>query len=255
MDAGEVASGWSLHRIASPKELEGFRLDPLSEYFAPFLRHFAAETLRCDETVQVAGTPPRARGMFLTNTRERVASAFTRDRRLAETLFRTPGPEGFFSEFDLGPGTETYDVLAADWGATEAPPPFVHPVRVVRAEDRPAITSLLAEIYGAVDERWLAQTPHDEEVGLLVELEGQVVGVGWMCVVGPAARFHSLSVRPGFRRRGIGRDLWSARIRWAQRAGVTHGVTEISQHNAASRSLALRAGLRPVGAIYLTPRA
>jgi hypothetical protein len=43
-------------------------------------------------------------------------------------------------------------------------------------------------------------------------------------------------------------------VQWARRAGAREILTEISEHNVGSRSIAIAGGMRPIGEIFLTVR-
>ncbi|MGA8275243.1 MAG: GNAT family N-acetyltransferase [Thermoplasmata archaeon] len=245
---------FSVHELRSPGELGRLSLDPLSDYFDPFLPHFMTEALRCGGEVWVSEAGGRVTGVLLYNEVERVASVFTRERALAETFSRLHDPVGVFSDFPLGPASEVYHVYAVDRSTGTVPHTYLHPVRAGREADRTAIVRLMREVYGVLDERWLDRVERDGEKCFVVEFDHEVVGVAWVCVVPGHARLHSLSVRPGFRRMAVGTDLWHARMQWARHAGAEGVLTEISEHNDASRSIATAGGMRPIGQLFLTAR-
>lgn len=193
-------------------------------------------------------------GVLLYSKVERLASVFTRDRALAEAFSRFREHVGIFSDFPLGAPSEVYHVYSADPSSWDASPAFTHPVRGAREADRTGIVRLMRELYGAVDERWLDRVERDGEKCFVVELAHELVGAAWVSVVPGHAWLHSLSVRPGTRRMGVGSDLWLARVQWARRAGAREILTEISEHNVGSRSIAIAGGMRPIGEIFLTVR-
>jgi len=244
----------SVHSLSRDDHLAPQELGHLSEYFDPFLPHFIADTLRCEGEVLVSTVGGRVDGLFLFNPVERIGSVFTRDLALAEAFSRSRRGIGVFSEFPLVPTAEVYDVLVTDGWASVGPHGYRHPVRAAREDDRPALLRLLQEVNGAVDERWLSPVEREGEKCLVVELEAGLVAAGWVSVVGQWGRLHSLSVRPGFRRMGVGADLWHARMLWARHAGAQRVLTEIAQTNVASRAISVAGGMRVWGPVYLTVR-
>jgi GNAT superfamily N-acetyltransferase len=243
-----------LRRVSDPLQLAGTPLVGLSEPFEPFLTHFAQETLRCGEEVWLAESEGRTKGLFLCHGGERVASVFTRERAIADAFFRLRDHIGVYSDFSLSPNAEVFHVYETPVVTADVRPGFTHPVRAAREDDRPALVRLMTELYGTFDARWLDPVDRSGEKCFVVEVGGVLVGAAWVSVVPGNARLHSLSVRPGFRRMGVGTDLWSARVQWARLAGAARVVTEISEHNVASRAIATAGGMRPVGELFLSLR-
>lgn len=240
--------------IADPKEIDSLRIQDLSNFFNPFLSHFMREVLRCGGEVVVSKDGPEVDGIYLHNEVERVATIFSRSRSVAETLFRLKDHIVVFTELELQPGGEIFHILGVDI-ATWAPiHPFTHSVRIAHDGDREAILQLMEEQYGPVDPRWLTSKPPLEEKGFVVEVAGSVAGVGWVSIVDRQGRLHSLSVRPRYRGIGIGTDLWYARMLWSRDAGAVRIISEVSEHNLPSRSIAERGGMRNVGQMFLYHR-
>ncbi len=251
---GEVAPV-PIREVRHPEELRRLSLTGLSDPFDPFLDHFVTETLRSGGEVWLAEIGRRVSGVFLHHPLERVASAFTRDQRVAEAFFRLRDRVGVFSDFPLGPAPEVFHVYALDAPPGLAVPGYSHPVRAAEDRDRAALLRLLGELYGAIDERWLDPVVRAGEKCFVVEVGRELVGAAWVSTVPGYARLHSLSVRPGSRRMRVGTDLWNARVRWARYAGAGRVLSEISEHNVASRAIAVAGGMRPVGQLFLTLKA
>jgi GNAT superfamily N-acetyltransferase len=252
---GRTRTPRAIRTITRTDELAALRLDSLSEHFDPFLPHFLTESLRVGGEVTVAEDDGRVSGVLLYHEPERVASVFTRDRTLAEALARLHPGVGVFSDFPLGTAPLVYQLYGSDRTTTELAARFTHRVRSARDADRPALAALLREVNGAVDERWLEPIERAEERCFVVEVADDVVGAAWVSVVPGHARLHSLAVRPGFRRMGIGSDLARARRLWAAYAGADRLLTEIAEENVASRAIATAGGMRVVGQIFLSSSA
>ena len=124
-------------------------------------------------------------------------------------------------------------------------------VRTIREEDRTAVARLLVEQFGPVDPRWLGSMPPAGEKGFAVEVAGQIAGVGWVSLVNGQGRLHSLSVRPGYRRLGVGTDLWQARVLWSRASGAGRVITEVSEQNLPSLAIAAQGGMRNAGRMFL----
>lgn len=240
--------------MTSAEEIPGSGFGDLSEFFNPFLNRFAREALRGGGEVWLSKESLTVKGLFLYNTVERVGSIFTRDGTLAAAFFGVKDRASLFSEFPLGTKPEIYHIYAAEPSGDPNPHRFAHPVRLARATDRPAIVRMLNQMYGQIDTSWLRASSPEGDQCFVVEVGGEIVGAAWVSVVGPHGRLHSLSVKPHYRRIGIGTDLWHARMQWARRAGARQVITEIWEHNAPSLAIATAGGMRRIGRIFLSHR-
>ena len=224
----------------------------LSDFFNPFLHHFVREALRGGGEVWVSKGDSTVNGLLIYNMVEKVGSIFTRDTRVAETLFGLKDQAALFSEFPLGAKPETYHIYAAVSPGEMDRHHFAHPVRMAREQERPAILRMLHEMYGRIDTSWLQASSPEDDKCFVVEVANEIAGVGWVSVVGTYGRLHSLSVRPHYRRIGIGTDLWHARMLWARRAGARRVISEISEHNIASLAIAIAGGMQRAGRMFLS---
>ncbi|MGA7861449.1 MAG: GNAT family N-acetyltransferase [Thermoplasmata archaeon] len=238
--------------IRGPDEAQRLDFGDLSDFFNPFLHHFVREALRGGGEVWVSREGSAVSGLLIYNVVERVGSIFTRDTRVAETLFGVKDHAALFSEFPLGVKPETYHICAADLAGEMGRHHFAHPVRMAREPEQPAILRMLHEMYGRIDTSWLQACSPEDDKCFVVEVAGEIAGVGWVSVVGSYGRLHSLSVRPHCRRIGIGSDLWHARMLWARRAGARKVISEISEHNIASLAIATAGGMQRTGRMFLS---
>jgi GNAT superfamily N-acetyltransferase len=244
----------TIRPVHRPEEAEALRLPDLSEHFQPFLHHFMRESLRCGGEVQVSTTAGEPDGIFLYHDVEREASIFTRDRAVAEAFHRLRDHVSVFSEVEVAARSDVFLVYAADLGERTTGHRFSHSVRAAVRRDRPAVLALLRGVYDQVDERWLESAPYQYEACFVVDGAGELAGAGWVTVVNGHGRLHSLTVGPRYRRSGVGWDLFWARLQWCQHAGATHVISEISEHNVASRAIAEAGGMRAIGKMYRSQR-
>ena len=234
-------------RLTVPAEL-----GDLSQFFDPFLSQFVRDALASGGEVWVTRASGRVDGLLLYQESERVGSIFTRSRARAEELRAFRQPLAVFSDFPLTPSIEVYSIWEMSRAAAVPAHRYVHPVRTARSADLPEIGRLLRETYGHFDPRWLGVATLPGTRCLVVEIDGQIAGLGWVTVVGRCGRLYSLTVQPRFRRVGVGTDLWHARLAWAARTGATRMISEISEQNVPSIRIAERGGMRRIGAIYLS---
>ena len=250
--APDPAISW--RAVTDFEELGPLSLRDLSDFFNPFLHHFMKEALRCGGEVKVSTIGSEVNGVHLYHDIEKLASIFTRDRVVAETFFRLRDHVGVFSEFELEPRSDIYHIYAADHPGWSGDHRFAHPVRVAQASDQESILALMKDVYGRVDERWLESFPQGAETCFVVDGADEVAGAAWAAVANGHGRLHSLTVRPRYRRTGVGTDLWYARMLWTHRAGAARVLTEIAEQNLPSRAIAEAGGMRRIGQIFQSRR-
>ena len=235
--------------LGGPEEDALGRAD-LSTWFNPFLAYFARDTRRCGGEVRLLRDAGEVNGLVIADAAERVATVFTRSSELAATTVRDRGSLGMFAEFPAEPAADPFDVFERLLGEETPTFRFGHAVRALVPEDLPTVRALMREVYRFVNDRWFVGLPNRSETGFVAEVEGRLAGVGWVTLVGPHARLHSLTVRVPFRRMGLGSDLVRARVWWAQRNGARRVVSEIARGNTDSQAIAERVGMQRVGTIY-----
>lgn len=239
-------------RLAQVHAIDGLAFGDLSDFFNPFLRHFVREALQGGGEVWLSRDGALVDGLLLYNHVEKVGSIFTRSGATAEGLFALKDSLATFAEFPLAPKAETYYVCASDAAGASDAHRFSHRVRLARRSELPDIVRVLHEMYGRIDTSWLQASSPEEDKCLVVEVAGELAGLGWVSVVDHEGRLHSLTVRPRYRRMGIGTDLWHARMLWAHRAGARRVISEISEHNVASLAIAAAGGMQRIGRLYLS---
>ncbi|MFZ1023748.1 MAG: GNAT family N-acetyltransferase [Thermoplasmata archaeon] len=244
-------AGWASLPGVTLADLAGLEVADLSPWFNPYLRRFAEDAERCGGSVQITREDGAVTGLLVSDPDERVSSIFTRSRELAASCVQNRSTDGMYSDFAFEATAEPFDIYVLSTRGPLSEYRFHHPVRSLRSNDLPAVVDLMREVYGLVNPRWFEGVPRSTEAGFVSEIDGRVAGVGWISTVGRFARLHSLTVRAPYRNLGLGSDLLRARLLWAEQAGVTEVLSEISRLNAASQALAVRSGMRRVGEIYL----
>jgi GNAT superfamily N-acetyltransferase len=243
------------YRVEAPSvhELGELNRVDLSPRFNAFLAHFAAEALRSGGEVRFVREGPALIGLLLADPVERVGSVLTRSRPLALSVVQSRSAMALFTEFAFSPPGETFEVLSVRFDAPTPPHVFRHRVRAVGPSDIPRVVDLAREVYGVANDRWFRDLDGATESGFLIEVDGELAGMGWVDLAGRAARLHSLAVRAHYRHLGAGTDLLFARLLWARHAGALEAISEIAERNTASRTIAVAGGMSPVGHVYLHP--
>jgi RimJ/RimL family protein N-acetyltransferase len=238
--------------IGDRASLATLRFGDLSDFFNPFLRHFAEETLRSGGELWVTERDGTVEGLLSGLPEFRLGTVFARGRPTTERLAAERPSWWLFADVPLGPDAEPYRLYAADAGGSPAPHRFGHLVRPVGPNDVPALVRFYDEVEGRVDRRWFDGLPSAQELGFVSEVAGTIAGAGWLSLVDGWGRLHSLAVRPRYRRLGIGGDLVAARLLRARSVGVRRVYSEIAETNGPSRAIAEAAGMRPAGTIFLS---
>ncbi|MGA9839519.1 MAG: GNAT family N-acetyltransferase [Thermoplasmata archaeon] len=244
----------SVRTLVRLEEADRLGSPDLSEFFNPFLAHFVHEAVEGRLDVRVAEREGRVVGISTYDVVENVGAIFARDPTVAETLFGLCPAGSVFSDFPFGTGSEAYDVYSMALNGGEPAHRFSHRLRIADQGDRDAVLDLMGRLYGRVRGDWIRGIPRTQEPCFLAEVDGEIAGVGWVTALREEGRLHALSVRPRYRRMGVGIDLWHARMLWARRVGVRRVICEIGEHNAPSRAIATAGGMHPVGRIFLSHR-
>ena len=241
-----------------------------SPFFAPFVRYFAQCAMRAGDPVFVArlgdGTPV---GVGLTDREAMIGSIFAKDGDVCEQLRRALDVSEFFTETRH----ETIPTVVAAAGAAVQQPPKAYNVfetyevlelsspqqvsydsslvtRMTEA-DLPEVAALSATVYGVRGERWLAAALAAGDMGFSARVDGKLVGYALATVLGDRARFHTNTVDPAFRGRGIGKELARARLCACAALGATRVVTEVATWNVASLEVVRPLGFVPIGQMWV----
>jgi glycine/D-amino acid oxidase-like deaminating enzyme/GNAT superfamily N-acetyltransferase len=245
----------SYRTISSFDDVDGLNLPNISDWFDPFLPLFMKDAIRCAGEVQIAESAEKEVGgvRFVIPT-ERTVSLFTRTRTVAEHFLDLPSHGEIYTEHEWVPGGDIIHIMLADLRDWSPDRPLRNPVRVATEGDLPMVQALIREVHGPVDLSWFSNLPRPEEVCFVSEVGGRIVGVSWLTVVGRNGRGHSLAVHPRYRRLGIGTDMLIARMLWLQGRGASQVISEIYAENQSALSAAERAGMAPVGRMFVYHR-
>jgi ribosomal protein S18 acetylase RimI-like enzyme len=121
-------------------------------------------------------------------------------------------------------------------------------VRTMTIEDYDGVMALLRRTPGVsireadsceATARYLARNPG---LSFVAEAEGRVVGCVFSGHDGRRGYLQHLAVDPGFRRRGIGRQLWNAALDGLERLGIDKTHLDVLVGNEAAAGYWSRAG-------------
>ncbi len=252
-------------------------LPPISERFspvlAPFLPHMIEVARRSSCAVFVARSRGDVAGVAIDDPDAKVVAVYTELSDVAEALRRAAQRDELVSEYRYrvlssveqvakSTGTtvpeqaynlyETYDLLTLALAPDDEPQGYdTHLVRRMRPEDVEEAALLAERVYGARCDAFFRASLALGDVAFVAEEDGEIFGVALATVVGARARLHSLMVDPDARQRGIGKELYRARVRACADLAVDTIVTEVSRDNPAAMDLALRFGMKKVDEMYV----
>jgi ribosomal protein S18 acetylase RimI-like enzyme len=133
------------------------------------------------------------------------------------------------------------------------------PIRSARSDDVPVLRDLGAESFllsrfsvdpfftsgqvQAFHREWIKNLCGGLAQGILVcELEGELAGFVTCALTGDEGRIPLIATRAGYRRRGLGRGLVNAALRWFTEAGIRVAHVKTQAHNYPALALYHRAG-------------
>jgi L-amino acid N-acyltransferase YncA len=253
-----VSGTFSQSQLASDPELPNY----VSQRFGPFIEDFARKGLLAGDRVSVARVPRGLVGIALYNKDADIGTVLCSATDVAEALRRHVRAKDFFSEWrhqvPSGQGRpagdaynifDTYHILrAAELPDTEYDTDLVSRMK---PQDLDEVSAVAKSVYKADSKEWLAAQLASGDVGFVARLDGKVVGFAFATFANGAGRIHTLTVAPGYRNRGVGRELMRARLFALKAMGARDVITEIAQWNLSSLQLAQSHGFVKVADMYV----
>jgi L-amino acid N-acyltransferase YncA len=89
------------------------------------------------------------------------------------------------------------------------------------------------------------------DICVVATVNGKAAGFAFATVVDDAARFHTLTVAPDMRGKGLAKELMRARLHFAKSLGVRSIILEIADWNLPSLSVSTSFGFRNIGNMYV----
>jgi GNAT superfamily N-acetyltransferase len=229
-------------KIAFPRDLS---------FFTPYLSHYIREVLAVGGEAFVSrDIEEKPSGIFIYDSSEKTGSIFTRSREVFDHFYELKPFDFLFSEFRTEHNSETYDIYTLDLEAFSPAYSFRHEISVAGESSISDIEQFMTLAHPGINHRWVRVAHQDGDKCFFVRLAEEIAGVGWLSIVNGVGRFHSLYVKPQFRRLGIGQDLLYARILWLKSKRVGSAFSEISRDNLESSRIALKASMKVSGQIY-----
>jgi len=231
------------------KQLSGLP-DGLS-LFVPVLRHEAKETLEAGGEVFISqSSEGEKNGLFIYDNYEATGTIFTKSREAFDRFYGLKPSSYIFSELEIAEHPkEAWNIWQLDVDKAPSDHRFKH--RVDIDDNAKEIERFMAFAQPETNRQWVSVALKNGDKCFVVKISNRIVGIAWMTIVGGMARSHSLYVEPKFRRMGITRDIFQARLIYLKSRHVHTLINEIAESNVASSNHAKKIGEKIVGKIFL----
>ncbi len=234
--------------------------DKTTSFFAPFIEDMMTKALAAGDRVAIAYDSGRIKGVAIYHRDARIGTLFAEDTEVNELLRKFIGTKDFFCETkhrtDKGSRNkavyniyETHGVFVKE---DVRPEPYDRElIRQMEPDDLPQVCRISKKAYKIRGRRWFKTLLAQGEVALVARIGDEVVGFAFATVVDEHARFHSLTVDPEFRGRGIGKELMRARLNLVHHLGATEALLEIADWNLPSLRVSSTFGFVRLGRMYV----
>jgi GNAT superfamily N-acetyltransferase len=229
-------------------------------FFGPFMRSIVDKSRAANDRVAVALDHGQLVGVAIHHTDVKVGSMFAPDKYVNEALRRFVRTKDFFSEtrhmdtigqnaVDVYNIYETHKILVA---RKLGPMAFDNSaVRPMTAADMPAVRAISRKVYRTSGRKWYPILLEMGDIGLVAVADGKIAGYAFATVAGDWARFHTLTVSPEFRGRGLGKELMRARLSMAYHLGAKAAMVEIAEWNLPSMRISTSLGFVQEGWMFV----
>lgn len=124
-------------------------------------------------------------------------------------------------------------------------------IKALTKDDRAAIAAIAEIERLCFSEPWsegsLEILTREGAVGFAAVVDGIVAAYGGMMCVLDEGQITNIATHPGFRRRGLGREVVSALAEYARANGIASIFLEVRESNTAARALYTACGYREIG--------
>jgi ribosomal protein S18 acetylase RimI-like enzyme len=190
---------------------------------------------------------------------ERLRSTLNRDELIAEQRYaKLPSVEQALKDTKQTSSTEphaynlyeSFDVLGRS-GPLESLDYDASVVSRLKDDDLAGAGALATSVLGVPCDSFVRASVAAGDVAFVAKDQGRVVGLALATVAGTAARLHTLVVHPDARSRGLGKELYRARLRALADLGVESVITEVAVNNPAAMAIARQYGMAKVGEMHV----
>ena len=231
------------------KQLSGLP-DGLS-FFAPLLRHEAKEALEAGGEVFISqNSEGEKNGLFIYDNYEATGTIFTKSREAFDRFYELKPSSYIFSELEVAEHPkEAWNIWQLDVDKAPSDHRFKNHVSI--DDNANEIERFMTIAQPETNRQWVSVALKNGDMCFVVKISNRIVAIAWMTIVGGMARSHGLYVEPKFRRMGMTKDNFQARLIYLKSRHVHTLINEIAESNVASSSHAKKIGEKIVGKMFL----
>ena len=220
-------------------------------FYDPMLRHEIKEALESDGEAFISqNSKGEKNGLFIYDDYEATGTIFTRSVEAFNQFYDLKPSSYIFSEFEATQHPkETWNIWQLDVEKAPLGHRFKHHVSI--DYDANEIERFMTSAQPETNRRWVRVALENGDKCFVVKIADRIVGIAWMTIVGELARSHGLYVEPQFRRSGIMKDNFQARLIYLKSRHVRTLINEIAESNVPSASHAAKIGETIAGKIFL----
>jgi len=220
-------------------------------FFDTILRHEVKEALEAGGEAFISQTSTGDKnGLFIYDNDEATGTIFTKSREAFEELYALKPSSYIFSELEVAEHPkENWNIWQLDVEKADLGHRFKHHVSI--ENNAQEIERFMTSTQPGTNKRWVRVALKNGDKCFVVRIANRIVGIAWMTIVGDVARSHSLYVEPQFRRMGITRDNFQARLIYLKSRHIRILINEIAESNLPSASHAAKIGETIAGKIFL----
>jgi RimJ/RimL family protein N-acetyltransferase len=221
-------------------------------FFDPYLEYWVREILEIGGEAYVSrtSTEDTISGLFMYEGYEKTGTICTRSREVFDYFYRSKPFDSIFAEMRTEHENETYDIYTIDLENHSIVHRFSHEISIMDEKQTDEIERFMVSTNQRINKKWVGVASRNGEKCFTVRLGNEIAGVGWLSIVNRVGRLHSLSVKPRYRRIGIGLDILYARLLWLKSKHARSAFSEISRDNVPSSRIAAKGGMKVSGQVF-----
>lgn len=221
----------------------------LSNFTVPYLSYWAKETLDIDGEVFVSrDAQGDITGLFVFDNFESDGTIFTRSRKVFDYFCKTKTYGSFWSELQADHDGQAYDILTMELNGKKFEHKFKH--SIVMERDIARLEQFMNQVHYGLSPKWVRASVANGDRCFAAKVGNDIAGVAWLSLVDGVGRVPDLYVLPQFRRTGVARDLFYARLIYLQSQHAKSYFAEIAHENEPALQHALKVGMKVAGQIY-----
>jgi GNAT superfamily N-acetyltransferase len=221
----------------------------LSYFPASYLRYWAKETLDVDGEVKISrNASGEISGLFVYDDYESDGTIFTRSTEVFDYFSKTKSSGSIWSELSTDRSTEVYDILAMDLDGVKFQHRFKH--NVVLERNIADLEQFMRSVHYGLNPKWVRAALSNGDRCFAAKVGTEIAGIAWLSLVDGIGRVPDLYVLPNFRRSGVARDLFYARLLYLRAQHAKSYFAEIAHENEPAIQHALKVGMKVSGHMF-----